>query len=94
METHQHKPTKGPHLCFKMLEKSLHDLGFKSSDNDGCLFMKKGLMALVYVDDVLLFGTSHKLIDKVISDLKKIFDVSEEASTTIIALGADDDGPV
>ena len=34
-----------PHLWFKMLEKSLHDLGFKSNENDACMFMKKGLVA-------------------------------------------------
>ena len=37
-------------------------------------------MALVYVDDVLFFGTSDKLIDKAIGDLKKNFDLSEEGT--------------
>ena len=42
--------------------------------------MKKGPVALVYVDDVLSFGTSDKLIDKAIGDLKKNFDLSEEGA--------------
>ena len=42
--------------------------------------MKKGLVALVYVDDVLSFGTSDKMIDKIIRDLKKNFDLSEEGT--------------
>ena len=42
------------------------------------MFLKKGLVALVYVDDVLFFGTSDKMIDKVIRDLKKNFDLSKE----------------
>ena len=71
---------QAPRLWFKTLEKSLHDLGFKLSDNDACLLMKKGLVALVYVDDVLFFVTSDKLIDKVISDLKKNFDLSKECT--------------
>ena len=37
-------------------------------------------MALVYVDGVLFFGTSDKLIDYVIGDLKKNFDLSEEGT--------------
>ena len=35
-------------MWFKMLEKILHDFGFKSSENDACLFMKKGLVALIF----------------------------------------------
>ena len=37
-------------------------------------------MALVYVDDVLFFGTLDNLIDKVIGDLKKNFHLSEEGT--------------
>ena len=46
---------QAPRLWFEMLEKSLHDIGFTSSVNDACMFMKKGLVVLVYVDDVLVF---------------------------------------
>ena len=55
-------------------------LGFTLSENDACMFMKKGLVALVYVDDVLFFGTLDKSIDNVIGDLKKNFDLSEEGT--------------
>ena len=59
---------QAPRLWFKTLEKSLHARGFKSSMQDPCLFMKKDLIALVYVDDVLFFGTTEKIIDAMIKD--------------------------
>ena len=69
---------QAPRLWFKTLEKSLHARGFKSSMQDPCLFMKKDLIALVYVDDVLFFGTTEKIIDAMIKDLQKDFDLNVE----------------
>mmetsp|Transcript_31063 Transcript_31063/g.45455 ORF Transcript_31063/g.45455 Transcript_31063/m.45455 type:complete len:340 (+) Transcript_31063:1620-2639(+) len=40
--------------------------------------MKKDLIALVYVDDVLFFGTTEKIIDEMIKDLQKDFDLNVE----------------
>ena len=36
------------------------------------------LWSMLIVDDVLFFGTLDKLIDEVIGDLKKNFDLSKE----------------
>ena len=67
---------QAPRLWFKTLEKSLHNRGFTSSKNDPCLFLKKDLVALVYVDDGLFFGKTDKLIDKMILSLKRDFDLN------------------
>ena len=71
---------QAPRLWFKTLEKSLHDRGFHSSENDPCLFLKKGLVALVYVDDVLFFGKSDAIIDEMIANLKRDFDLKVEGT--------------
>ena len=71
---------QAPRLWFKTLEKSLHDRGFKSSAVDPCLFLMDDLVALVYVDDVLFFGKSEKIIDNMIASLKKEFDLNVEGS--------------
>ena len=71
---------QAPWLWFKALEKSLHDCGFTSSENDPCLFLKKDLVALVYVDDVLFFEKTDKLIHKMISSLRKDFDLNVEGT--------------
>ena len=39
------------------------------------MFMKKGLVVLVYVDDVLFFGTTDAIIDEMIANLKRDFDL-------------------
>lgn len=69
---------QAPLLWFKTLKKSLLDRGFKASKQDPCMFMKKGLVALVYVDDVLFFGTSDAIIDEMIATLKRDFDLKVE----------------
>ena len=66
---------QAPLLWFKPLEKSLLDRGFKASKQDPRMFMKKELVAFVYVDDVLFFGTSDAIIDEMIATLKKDFDL-------------------
>ena len=42
-------------LWFKTLEECLHDRGFKSSENDLCLILKKDFVDLVYDNDFLFF---------------------------------------
>ena len=71
---------QAPCLWFKTLEKSLHDRGITSSENDPCLFLKKDLVALVYVDGVLFFGKTDKIIDKMISSLQKDLDLNVEGT--------------
>ena len=50
------------------------------SENDPCLFLKKDLVALVYVDNILFFGKTDKLIDKMISSLQKDSDLNVEGT--------------
>ena len=64
---------QAPRLWFKTLEKSLHDRGFNSSENDPCLFLKKDLVDFAYVNYVLFFGKTDQLTDKLISSLQKDF---------------------
>jgi len=71
---------QAPCIWFKTLENSLHERGFKSSAIDPCLFLKGDLIALVYVDDVLFFGKSEKIIDRMIESLKKEFDLNVEGT--------------
>ena len=67
-----------PLLWFETLEKTLLDRGFKACAQDPCIFMKKGLVALVYEDDILFFSTTDAIIDKMIANLKKDFDLTVE----------------
>ena len=45
---------------------------------DSCMFMKKGLIALMYVDNLLFFGTTDAIIDEMIANLKRDFDLKVE----------------
>lgn len=63
-------------MWFKTLEKSLLDRGFTACEQDPCIFMKKGLVALTYVDDVLFFGTTDAIIDEtkeVVNELVEVW---------------------
>ena len=73
---------QAPMLWFETLRKSLLDRGFKQSEQDPCLFLKDDIVALVYVDDVLFFARTDELIDEVIEDLKKEFDLKVEGTVT------------
>ena len=70
---------QAPLLWFKTLEESLSDRGLKANKQDPCMFMKKGLVALVYVDDALFFGTTDAIIDEMIANTKRDFDLKVEA---------------
>ena len=42
------------------------------------MFMKKGLVAFVYMGDVLFFGTTYAIIDEMTANLKMNFDFKVE----------------
>ena len=63
---------QAPLLWFMMLEKCLLDHSFKASKQDPCMFMKKGLVALVYIDEILFFGLIDTNIDEMVANLKRI----------------------
>ena len=69
---------QAPLLWFKTLKKSLLDRVFKACMQDPCMFMKKGLIALVYVHDALFFGTTDAIIDEVVANLKQDLDLKVE----------------
>ena len=70
---------QAPLLWFKTLEKSLLDHGFKASKQDPCMFIKKGLVDLVYKDNILFCGMSDAIINEMIATLKRDLDLKVEA---------------
>jgi hypothetical protein len=62
---------QGSHNWFKHLKKGLMTRGLKPSEIDPCLYLKKGLAVLTYVDDCILVSTSQKSIDDLIESLEK-----------------------
>jgi len=54
---------------FHMLREGLLTCGFMQSKIDPCLFLRKDIILIVYVDDCLLFVCNPKTLDKLISSL-------------------------
>ena len=54
----------------KYLDEGMKEVGFTPSDYDPCLYYKKNVVMLIYIDDCLVFSPDPKLIDKTMSDLK------------------------
>ena len=54
---------------FEKLRDVLLERGFKQSDHDPCLFMKKNLMCGVYVDDAIFSGPDSNMIEDEIRGL-------------------------
>ena len=48
----------------------MKEVGFNPSDYDHCLYYKKNVVMLIYIDDCLVFSPNPKLIVKTISDLR------------------------
>ena len=63
---------------FLKLSKGLFDRGFKPSEIDPCLYIKDDIICLVYVDDTIFFAKDEKVIDVMITDLQKDFDLTDE----------------
>lgn len=62
-----------------LLSAGLQTLGFKPSPNDPCLYIKKDIICVVYVDDTLFYSKTNEKIDETISQLKKLnFDLTDE----------------
>lgn len=60
---------QAPATFFEKLRDGLMERGFTQSQHDPCLFMKKDLICVVYVDDTIIAGPDVKAIDKLIQDL-------------------------
>ena len=52
--------------------------GFIQLEADPCVFYKKGIIVLCYVDDCLLFAQEQKDIDELIASLKQDFNCTDE----------------
>ena len=55
------------HDCLK---KGLERRGFSESKTDPCVFMKKGMIILTYVDDCILIANKKEMLDQFIHSLK------------------------
>ena len=53
------------------LAEGLKDMGFKPSQADPCVHLRKDAVILVYVDDCLIFSRSKATIEGIVEDLKR-----------------------
>ena len=68
---------------YECLKKGLERRGFKESVADPCVFMKKGMMVLVYVDDCILISKEKSMLDQFIHSLAngiEKFEFTDEGS--------------
>ena len=57
---------------YKHCTKGLIDRGFKLSTIDLCLFYKDGLVIILYINNVCIFGISKQYVEKFIEILKRL----------------------
>ena len=69
---------QSPKMFFEHLKSSLESLGFQQSRNDQCMFMKDGIVAITYVDDILLFSKDADLIESTTDGLKSTFELTKD----------------
>ena len=55
------------------LKNVLKNLGFEQSLSESCLFFKKNILLLTYVDDFLIVGLTEQLLQELFMELKKNF---------------------
>jgi hypothetical protein len=60
---------QSPRNHYQNLKSKLEDLGFVACDSDPCLFVSEKVIALVYVDDTLLYARNKTDIDAVVDGL-------------------------
>jgi hypothetical protein len=72
---------QAPRAWFQRLSTKLLELGFHSSKSDISLFIYNSggvrLFALVYVDDIIIIGSSNNVIDSLIQTLSATFPIKE-----------------
>lgn len=59
-------------VWYDYLKGGLENIGFQQSTADPCVFYRKNVMFMYYVDDGLFFSKDPKAIDKAIADLHNI----------------------
>ena len=63
---------QSPRNHYQNIKSKLESLNFKACDSDPCLFVSDKVIALIYVDDTLLFARDANDIQKVIDDLEAL----------------------
>ena len=63
---------------YETLQKYLKQIGFKQSAIDPCCYYRNGVVLLCYIDDCLIFSHDETKIQKVISELGKQFNLTDE----------------
>ena len=56
-------------IWFNHLKEALKNIGFEQSQADNCVFYRKGVIFMFYIDDGLFFAKRDKDIDRAIKDL-------------------------
>ena len=56
---------------FKKLTEGLESEGFKKSDIDQCVFLRKDCIILVYVDDMIALSRNKNVLEQLVHNLKK-----------------------
>ena len=52
------------------MDQGLKSIGFTPSKFDPCLYYRRSIVFLVYIDDCIVFGPDDKAIDEVVADLR------------------------
>ena len=60
---------QAPRTFFEKLRDGLLERGYTQSQNDPCLFMKRGILCVVYVDDTIFAGADSALLESEIRQL-------------------------
>ena len=76
-----------PKLFYLCILEALIKLGFVQSKMDPCFLMKKDIMLVIYVDDLLISAKSQALIDELLQALKDASFELEDGSTLTEYLG-------
>ena len=72
---------QAPKLWYNHISAALEDLGFKKSFFDECLFYRKDMMIVLYVDDAGIAAPRQELIDELVEQLRnKGFELTVEGS--------------
>ena len=64
----------------KEFDSKIKTFGYNRTRSDPCVYIKRDgndvVILTIWVDDILLFGTSEKLLDQTISDIRQIWEVT------------------
>ena len=55
---------QAPRTFFEKLRDGLLEQGYTQSEIDACLFMKHGIICVVYVDDTIFAGADEKVLEE------------------------------